>query len=48
VQLITSGVTGGYRSSSRDALAKLFGRFAHASPGVPPGADLTGAVITSE
>jgi len=48
VQLVTSVVTGGYTSSSRDALSKLFGRFAHAqAPGAASTAtDLTGAVIT--
>jgi hypothetical protein len=50
VQLVTSVVTGGYTSSSRDALSKLFGRFAQLqSPGVASAAtDLSGVVITCE
>lgn len=46
VQLVTSVLTGGYTSSSRDALSKLFGRFAQASVGATTPSDLTGAVIT--
>jgi hypothetical protein len=46
VQLVTSVLTGGYTSSSRDALSKLFGRFAQASAGTTTPSDLTGAVIT--
>jgi hypothetical protein len=46
VQLVTSVLTGGYTSSSRDALSKLFGRFSQAAAGSPPPSDLTGTVIT--
>jgi hypothetical protein len=46
VQLVTSVVTGGYTSSPRDALSKLFGRFAHGPVGAVTVTDLTGAVIT--
>lgn len=46
VQLVTSVVTGGYTSSSRDALSKLFGRFSQAPGAAPDGADLSGFVIT--
>lgn len=46
VQLVTSVVTGVYTSSSRDALSKLFARFAQAPQGPPAGADLSGFVIT--
>jgi CRP-like cAMP-binding protein len=48
VQLVTSVVTGGYTSSSRDALSKIFGRFAQAqAPGAASTAtDLSGVVIT--
>jgi len=45
VRLVTTVVTEGYTSSSRDALNKLFGRLAAAEPG-RNGNDLTGAVIT--
>ena len=48
VQLVTSVLTGGYTSSSRDALSKLFGRLSQ-MPGRGAGegpVDLTGAVIT--
>ena len=46
VRLVTSVVVGGYTSSSRDALSKLFGRFAQGSMAGAPVTDLTGAVIT--
>ena len=46
VQLVTSVLTGGYTSGSRDALSKLFGRFSHAGAGTGAAEDLTGAVIT--
>lgn len=46
VQLVTSVLTGGYTSSSRDALSKLFGRFGQAIGGATSGSDLTGVVIT--
>jgi CRP-like cAMP-binding protein len=46
VQLVTSVLTGGYTSSSRDALSKLFGRFSHTPEGAGAAEDLTGAVIT--
>ena len=46
VQLVTSVLTGGYTSSSRGALSKLFGRFSHVPAGPAAGDDLTGAVIT--
>jgi hypothetical protein len=46
VQLVTSVLTGGYTSSSRDALTKLFARFAQAPVDGVPLTDLTGAVIT--
>jgi CRP-like cAMP-binding protein len=45
VSLVTSVVTEGYTSSSRDALNKIFGRLGRAGPG-PVGSDLSGAVIT--
>ncbi|HUF75417.1 MAG TPA: cyclic nucleotide-binding domain-containing protein [Longimicrobiales bacterium] len=45
VGLVTSVVTEGYTSSSRDALNKIFGRLGEAEPG-RSGSDLTGAVIT--
>jgi CRP-like cAMP-binding protein len=45
VRLITSVVTEGYTSSSRDALNKIFARLAEVEPG-RSGSDLTGAVIT--
>ncbi len=44
-RLVTSVVTGGYTSSSRDALNKLFGQLDPASE-AGPGADVSGAVIT--
>jgi len=46
VLLVTSVLTGGYTSSSRDALTKLFGRFAQVPAGVEAPTDLTGAVVT--
>ena len=46
VQLVTSVVTGGYTSSSRDALGKLFVRFSQPSAAGPGPTDLSGAVIT--
>jgi len=46
VQLVTSVVTGGYTSSSRDALGKLFSRFSQPSAAGPAPTDLSGAVIT--
>lgn len=46
VQLVTSVLTGGYTSSSRDALSKLFGRFSQVPAAAGAGEDLTGAVIT--
>ena len=45
VGLVTSVVTQGYTSSSRDALNKIFERLGEAEPG-RSGSDLTGAVIT--
>lgn len=45
VALVTSVVTEGYTSSSRDALNKIFGRLGEAEPG-RTGSDLTGAVVT--
>jgi hypothetical protein len=45
VALVTSVVTEGYTSSSRDALNKIFGRLGEAEPG-RSGSDLTGAVVT--
>ena len=45
VALVTSVVTDGYTSSSRDALNKLFERLGEMEPG-RSGSDLTGAVIT--
>ena len=45
VALVTSVVTEGYTSSSRDALNKIFERLGEIEPG-PSGSDLTGAVIT--
>ena len=45
VRLVTSVVTEGYTSSSRDALNKIFGRLGEVEPG-RSGSDLTGAVIT--
>lgn len=46
VQLVTSVVTSGYASRSRDALSKLFGRFSQAPGSAPSGVDLSGFVIT--
>ena len=46
VQLVTSVLTGGYTSSSRDALSKLFGQFRQAAADGSGPVDLTGAVIT--
>jgi len=46
VPLVTSVLTGGYTSGSRDALTKLFGRFSQVSSGGTAPADLTGTVIT--
>ncbi|MGD8279855.1 MAG: cyclic nucleotide-binding domain-containing protein, partial [Gemmatimonadota bacterium] len=46
VQLVTSVVTGGYTSSSRDALSKLFARFGQSPQGPAGGVDLSGFVIT--
>jgi hypothetical protein len=46
VQLVTSVLTGGYTSSSRDALSKLFGRFSQLPGGGGDPSDLTGTVIT--
>jgi CRP-like cAMP-binding protein len=43
--LVTSVVTEGYTSSSRDALNKVFARLAQAGPG-SGGPDLSGAVVT--
>ena len=45
VQAVTSVVSGGYTSSSRDALSKLFGRFTQ-DAGRAGGVDLSGMVIT--
>jgi CRP-like cAMP-binding protein len=45
VGLVTSVVTEGYTSSSRDALNKIFGRLGEAEPG-RSASDLTGAVVT--
>jgi len=46
VQLVTSVLTGGYTSSSRDALTKLFARFSQPTAGGPAPTDLSGAVLT--
>jgi CRP-like cAMP-binding protein len=46
VQLVTSVLTGGYTSSSRDALSKLFGRFGQVPPVPSSAEDLTGVVVT--
>jgi CRP-like cAMP-binding protein len=46
IRLVTSVITGGYTSSSRDALNKLFAQLdPHRAEGAPP-CDLSGAVIT--
>jgi hypothetical protein len=46
VQLVTSVLTGGYTSSSRDALSKLFARFSQPSATGPSPTDLSGVAIT--
>ena len=44
--LVTSVITGGYTSSSRDALNKLFSRLDSERADSGPSADVSGAVIT--
>ncbi len=46
VGLVTSVITGGYTSSSRDALNKLFARVDPERGEAGPSSDLSGAVIT--